>query len=364
MTRAPPVLPKMRREVERFDAYRVARHPYRVKLDQNESSVSLPDSVRRRILKRLADTPWERYPEHPPRTLQRVIARVERCSTRCVLVGHGVNELLYAAALATVERGSKVVLPTPTYPVARLATLLAGARMVRVPLGRNFAWDVDVLVKAARTGRPRLVYVASPNNPTGGALRRDDVAALAASTQALVVVDGAYREFARVNLRPLLQRHANLVLLHTLSKAYRLAGLRIGYALGHPEVIRRLERAKPPHSVDIFAQIAAEEVLSARRSIAAEVRRTVAERRRVARAIEELPGTRVFPSQANFLLVRFEDGPATHGELLRRGILVRRVDTLPDTRRRLTNCLRITIGTNQENSALIAALDRVLGGRV
>jgi len=354
----------MRRELERFDAYRVARHPYRVKLDQNESSVPLPESVRRRILKRIADTPWERYPEHPPHTLQQLIARKERCAARCVLAGHGMNELLYATVLATVERGSKVVLPTPTYPVVRLATLLAGAQIVRVPLGRDFAWDVDALVKAARTGRPRLVYVASPNNPTGGALRREDVAKLAASTQALVVVDGAYREFARVNLRPLLERHANLVLLYTLSKAYRLAGLRIGYALGHPDVIRRLERAKPPHSVDVFAQIAAEEVLSARRSIAAEVKRIVAQRRRVAKAIEELPGTYVVPSQANFLLARFADGPGTHRDLLQRGILVRRVDSLPDARGRLANCLRITIGTNEENSALIDALDRILGGRV
>jgi len=354
----------MRRELERFDAYRVARHPYRVKLDQNEAPVPLPESILRRILKRLADTPWERYPEHPPRTVQRVIARKERCAARCVLVGHGMNELLYATVLAAVERGSKVVLPTPTYPVARLATLLAGAQIVRVPLGRDFAWDVDALVKAARTGRPRLVYVASPNNPTGGALRRSDVAKLAASTQALVVVDGAYREFARVNLRPLLERHANLVLLYTLSKAYRLAGLRIGYALGHPDVIRRLERAKPPHSVDVFAQIAAEEVLSARRSIAAEVKRIVAQRRRVAKAIEELPGTYVVPSQANFLLVRFADGPGTHRDLLQRGILVRRVDSLPDARGRLANCLRITIGTNEENSALIDALDRILGRRV
>ena len=157
------MLPKMRRELERFDAYRVARHPYRVKLDQNESPVPLAESVRRRILKRLVDTPWERYPWHPPRTLQRAIARKERCAASRVLVGHGMNELLYAAALATVERGSKVVVPTPTYPVARLATLLAGARIVRVPLGRDFAWDVDALVKAARVGRPRLVYVASPN---------------------------------------------------------------------------------------------------------------------------------------------------------------------------------------------------------
>jgi len=358
-----PVLPKMRRELERIDAYRVARHPYRVKLDQNESSVPLPDTVRRRVLKRLGGTPWERYPQHPPRTLQRAIARKERCAARCVLVGHGMNELLYAAALATVERGSKVVMPTPSYPVARLATLLAGARIVRVPLGRDFVWDVDALVKAARTGRPRLVYVASPNNPTGAALRREDVAKLAASTEALVVVDRAYREFARVNLRPLLETHVNLVLLFTLSKAYRLAGLRIGYALGHPEVIQRLERAKPPHSVDIFAQIAAEEVLSDRRSIAAEVKRIVAERERVAKAIDALPGTRVFPSQANFLLVRFTDGPATHRRLLQRGVLVRRVDSLPDARGRLANCLRITIGTNEENAVLVDALDRILGLR-
>lgn len=362
MSRSGSPLPRFRRETGRLREYRVARPPHRVKLDQNESPLPLPQALRQRILKRLASADWERYPEHPPHALVRAIARRERCGMHRVLAGHGSNELLYAAALATLERGRTLVTATPSYPVARLAATLTGARIVTVPLGRDFAWEVEALLRAIRRERPWMVYLASPNNPTGGALRRDEVDAIAGSTRALVVVDEAYREFAGVRLRRLLDRHANLVLLRTLSKAYRLAGLRIGYVLGHPDVVRHLERAKAPHSVDLLAQIAGEAVLGATRLIDGDVARIIGERDRVARSLAALPGVTVYPSDANFLLARTPDGPRVHRALLRRGVLVRRVDALPATRGRLRNCLRITVGTNTQNRVLLRALRRILGG--
>lgn len=372
MKKTPGPLPPFRRETSRLRPYRVAIPPHAIKLNQNESATELPVALKRRIARALVHSPWSRYPAFPPTRLAGTIGEREGVHADRVLVGHGSNELLYAAALATLERGTSLLMPTPSYAVAILAARLAGARVVMTPLGERFAYDADRILRAVREEKPRLVFLPSPNNPTGGTLPAAAVEAIAADAKCLVLLDEAYREFSGARLAPLLARHRNLVLLRTLSKAYRLAGLRVGYLLGDPEVLSRIERAKPPHSVDLFSQIAVESILGTGDLVAREVRRVIRERGRVARVLGALPGIEVYPSEANFLLVRTPDGKAAHGALLAAGVLVRNVGERAGERpgpdqvgvdRRLKNCLRVTIGTKRENDAFLNALNRHLEER-
>ncbi len=365
-------LPPFRRSIRSLEAYRVARPPHRVKLDQNESPVELPAAVRRRILAALAKKRWSRYPDFPPEHLARKIAERERVPAGSVLVGHGSNELLYAAALATLEMGSVMILPTPSYGVAHLAARLAGGRALGVPLDDDFAYSPERIVAAARREKARLLFLPSPNNPTGSLLSKADVRTIAESVRSLVIVDEAYRDFAQVRLAPLLARHRNLVLLRTFSKAFRLAGLRIGYLLGDEEALLRIERAKPPHSVDVFSQVAAEIALDEEPRIRKGVLAIVRERERIAATLRPLESVRVYPSEANFLLVRVPDGERVFRRLLSAGVLVRFVGLRAAARGsprgipidpRLRNCLRVTVGTRAENDRFLAAFREAIEER-
>jgi histidinol-phosphate aminotransferase len=224
-----------------------------------------------------------------------------------------------------------------------------------VPLRGDFRFPVEELAREAAHPRTRLVLLASPNNPTGSVLAPEERAPLQRARASLVVLAPAYREFATRTHRPLLARFPHLLLVRTFSKAFALAGLRIGWAMGDPETIGRLEAAIPAFSIDRFAQVAAEEILAHPhlvRRAALEVRR---ERERLRRALEQRTRLRVFPSQGNFLLVRTGDAAALWRALVDRGILVRDVSAHPA----LAGCLRITVGTRRENDALLAALREI-----
>ncbi|MFH0944306.1 MAG: aminotransferase class I/II-fold pyridoxal phosphate-dependent enzyme [Planctomycetota bacterium] len=351
-------LPPFRREISRIMPYRVGNPPHQRKLNQNESALELPDHLREKILRRLRSRGWRRYPEYPAEELTRRIARAERLATTRVLVGHASNELMYAIALATLERGRSLLIPSPSYPVVELAATLAGGQIRRVPLGSGFQYDPDRIVAAIRRHSPRLVFLPSPNNPTGTALDRSAVESVARATRSLVVVDEAYREFSDVDLRPLLDRHPNLVLLRTLSKAYRIAALRVGYLLGSAPVLSRIERGKPPHSIDLLGQIAGEEIFENPAFIQEEVERVISERAWLTRELGQLPGARAFPSQANFVLVRLPNARRAFAALLKGGCLVRPVGLAANSPARLKNCLRISIGTRSDNRAVMRILTR------
>jgi histidinol-phosphate aminotransferase len=338
--------------LDEIPPYRVATPAHRIKLNQNECARELPAPIRRRILARMRAEAWRRYPAFPADALRRRLARRLRHPRDGILVGNGSNEVLLSAVLATVRRGGRVVVAAPGYPVFERFTRIAEGRIRRVPLDRELRFRVDALVREGGRAKTALVLLASPNNPTGSVLTPADVERIASATGALVVIDEAYREFSRFDYRSLLRRAPNLVLTRTFSKAFALAGLRIGYAMGAPDVIRRLEAATLPFNLDLFSRIAAEEVLDASDLVAARAKEIVVERERVRCALAELDGPTVFPSDANFLLARFPDGHRAWRGLLRRGILVRDVSAQPG----LDDCLRITIGTRRENDALLAAL--------
>lgn len=352
-------MPPFRREVKRIQPYRVANPLHRIKLNQNESSVELPEELKKKIVEKLERSLWSRYPDYPAAGLTERIARAFQLKDDQVLVGHGSNELLYALALTTLERGRSILLPAPSYAVAKLAATLAGAKVATFPLDRNFRYDPVLIHGAIRRHQPRLIFLPSPNNPTGSSLQAKDVAGIAGATRSLVVIDEAYHEFSRIDLLPLLPRFRNLVLLRTLSKAYRLAALRIGYLLGEREVLSMVERGRPPHSIDLFSQIAGEALFDERETVRREIERTVRERERMERALAPLPGVRAFPSDSNFLLMRVPDEGKLFRTFLRQGILVRRLGASTG---RLKNCLRVTIGTPEENKAVLEAVHDYIDG--
>jgi histidinol-phosphate aminotransferase len=252
-----------------------------------------------------------------------------------------------------------VVAPLPTFSLYQLLAGVMDARYVPVPLTPDYGYDLDALIAATRRERARVVVLNSPNNPTGTPLPEGAVERFLAETDALILCDEAYQEFGGPSAIPLLGRSPRVVVLRTFSKAMGMAGLRFGYALAHPDVAREVAKAKLPYNVNAITLAAAEVVFERREVFDARTRAVVAERDRFSAALRTLPGLRVYPSAANFVLCRCESIPAR--TLFRRlldehGILVRDVSGGAG----LAECLRISIGTKDDMDATLTALRRML----
>jgi histidinol-phosphate aminotransferase len=260
--------------------------------------------------------------------------------------------------MVTVGEGTPVVIPEPTFSLYALLTGVLGGRAVRVPLGPGFEYEADALVRAQREQQASVVIVCSPNNPTGTVLAPDEVARLCRESDALIVVDEAYHEFAGQSVVPLLHDHPNLIVLRTFSKAQAMAGLRVGYLLASPELVAEVNKARLPYNLNFFSQAAALAVLSDPGPVEASVARLVRARESLFRDLAAIPGVRPFRSHANFILFALEGRAPSEvfAALYEEGILVRDVSATP----RLSGCLRVSVGTDEENTAFLAVLGRAM----
>jgi histidinol-phosphate aminotransferase len=222
-----------------------------------------------------------------------------------------------------------------------------------------FVYDVEALLQARRRSGAAATIVCSPNNPTGTCLPIPDVARLCDDGDSLVVIDEAYHEFSGQTVAPLLARHQNLVLLRTFSKAMALAGLRVGYLLASPELVREFDKARLPYNLNFFSQMAAMAAIEEWGVLEGTVRRLVDARDQLLDRLADIPGVRAWPSRANFLLLELPsaDPKAVFESLYRRGVLVRDVTSYP----MLERCLRVSVGSEEENEAFLHALGAALG---
>jgi histidinol-phosphate aminotransferase len=344
--------------VRALKAYTLAARQAPIKINQNENPFELPEAMKRRVLERVLARPWGRYPEFDPRQLTTALAEAAGWRPDGVLAGNGSNEMIEALLLVTVGAGTRVVIPEPTFTLYALLTSILGGEAVRVSLGPDLEYDADAIAQARRQREAPLTIVCSPNNPTGGLLGRDAVARLCAEGDGLVVIDEAYHEFSGQSVVPLLGEHENLVVLRTFSKAMSLAGLRVGYLLAHPDLVREVDKARLPYNINFFSQVAALAALEEKDELGMNVTRLVRMRDALFADLQRMRGIRPYPSRANFILVEIEDGDprAVFESLYAEGVLVRDVSTYP----RLARCLRLTVGTEAENAALLEGLGRAL----
>lgn len=346
----------IRPEVRATVAYSLTHFDADVKLDQNENPYEIPRELKERVLRRVLDRDWGRYPEFVPHETIRRLAELTGWKEDGILVGNGSNELIYVSLIATIEPGRRVVISQPTFAIYKQMASILGATVDEVTLDpRDFSFDVPAIADAA--SRADVVILCSPNSPTGTLLAQGDAEEILRRARGLVVVDEAYHEFSHQTLFPLLERYGNLILLRTFSKAKALAGLRFGYMLASPGLAREFAKARLPYSVNIFTLAAAEVAIEDASLSEDSVGLLVGERERLAVELGKRSGVEVFPSQANFLLLRTEHpAGAVFDALYRQGVLVRNVSGYP----LLERALRVSVGTPVENDRFLASLDRAL----
>jgi histidinol-phosphate aminotransferase len=304
--------------------------------------------------------PLNRYPDPQPRDLVARLAALYAVDSSRILVGRGSDEAIDLLVRAFCRPGiDAIALAPPTFGMYAVCAATQGAARIEFPLSADFAIDAGMLLDGLAES-VKIVFLCSPNNPTGGrtGLAVIERIAHALRDRALVIVDEAYIEFAGVpSASSLLDRHENLGILRTLSKAWALAGARIGCLLARAEIVSVLRRIMPPYPLPTPSVMAAMAALTAE-GMALTSRRiglVIAERERMAVELARLPSVQdVLPSSANFLCARFVDAPRVYRDLMASGIIVRDVGRYP----RLSGFLRISIGTREENSRLLEVLIR------
>ncbi len=334
----------VRPNIRSLEPYRSARDEFKgqgqIFLDANESPFGAG---------------LNRYPDPLQWELKKAIASLKGVDPECIFLGNGSDEVIDLLFRIFCEPGRDraVVLP-PTYGMYAVCAGVPGVSVQEVPLDAEFQPEVEQVLATADSSA-KLLFLCSPNNPTGNDFDESNLQRLVSGFPGIVVVDEAYIDFsARPSCLTWLEEYPNLVVLQTFSKAWGLAGIRLGMAFAGKPIIELLNKVKPPYNVNGLTQQAALEALRNPERIRADVRTILRERERLGKALNGYPFVeKVFPSDANFLLVRVNDADGLYGFLLERGIVVRNRSRQLHCR----GCLRITIGTPEENANLLKALD-------
>jgi histidinol-phosphate aminotransferase len=348
-------LSKIKPSVRQVQAYTLKHLSAPVKINQNENPFEMPEPVKAAVARAMAGQLWSRYPPFVPADLAAKLARFSGWKADGILVGNGSNELIQAILTVTVEPGKHMVVPQPTFTLYKLLATILGGECAEVLLTADLQFDLNKLTEAVR--HADITIICSPNNPTGGSLDLSALRQVLKAASGLVILDEAYHEFSGQTAVPLLSEFENLVVLRTFSKAMAMAGLRVGYLLGHPDIVREIAKAKLPYNVNIFSLAAADAALEHFHLLKPQIDLLVQERERVYLELNKIPRVKAYPSQANFIAYETALPPSSVFEALYAdGLLVRDISRYP----LLQNFLRVSIGTPLENDRFLGSLQRIM----
>jgi len=346
----------VRPEIRALTAYHVPDAAGLIKLDAMENPYGLPEGLRAEWLERLATVDVNRYPDPRGTALSATLRQaMEVPADMALLLGNGSDEIIQMLCLTLAQPGSKVLSVDPGFVMFRMIARFAGMDYVGVPLrGEDFGLDREAVLAALERERPVLTFLAYPNNPTGNLFDPAVMAEIIAAAPGLVVVDEAYAPFTDASFMERLGDWPNLLVMRTLSKM-GLAGLRLGLLAGPHAWLDQIDKTRLPYNINVLTQVSAAFVLGHKGRFDEQTQGIRQERGRLFAALTALPGVQPYPSQANFILARFAPGRGTplFQALKSRGVLVKNLDGAHPM---LADCLRVTVGTPEENDIFLGAL--------
>ncbi|MBD3343483.1 MAG: histidinol-phosphate transaminase [Chitinivibrionales bacterium] len=342
------VLPLIRPQVRNLTAYHLDRVECDIKLNQNENPFDWPGNVKNEVAEFVKERFWNRYPSFIPVDLKKSIADYCDVCSENIIVGNGSNEMLLVLLLALMEKETPVIACQPTFTVYNLLVNGLGGTPRTVMLDENLRYDCDAICSACEESPEAVLIIASPNNPTGTSLKKEQLEKILSVHKGFFILDQAYVEFGGFNAVPLIDKYPNCIITRTFSKALGAAGLRLGYMIGNKEVIAEINKIKLPYNINFFSEKTAQVLLENRSYVTEKVTGLIAERNDLYGFFSKLPFDNCYSSDTNFILVRTAGKNELFKYLKSKGILVRDVSSYP----MLENCLRINIGTARENQAL------------
>ncbi|NOT85559.1 MAG: histidinol-phosphate transaminase [Methylococcaceae bacterium] len=344
-----------RPQILTLSAYHVADAKNLIKLDAMENPYRWPDALINEWLEHLRNAELNRYPDPYATQLAAIIRTVNHIPQQSgLLLGNGSDEIIQLLLMA-LPAGSQVLTPEPGFVMYKQVSLSLGLKFLGIPLlPESFELDLPAMLSAIEQHKPALIFLAYPNNPTGNLFDQEAIQAILKAAPGLVILDEAYAPFANASFMTALPEYPQLLVMRTVSKL-GLAGLRLGYIAGHPTLIEQLNKIRLPYNINILTQITAHFALSNNQVFAAQTAQICTERSRMLQQLNNLGAITAYPSAANFILFRTPTGIANaiFNSLKQQGVLIKNLTLQGGI---LNDCLRVTIGTAEENNCFIAAI--------
>lgn len=337
----------VKKEVANLKAYSAKEIPCKIKLDANESPYGF-----RKSLKVAGKIRTNRYPDPEAKTLKKLLGKTLAVKEDNILQGNGSDELIYYL-IATF--GGPVLYPVPTFSMYGIISQVLGEKKIEIPLDREFDLDIDKILVSIRKEKPKLIFLSSPNNPTGNCFSAEKILKIIEASKGIVVVDEAYQPFSsKKGFLPLLKDYKNLVIMRTLSKI-GLASLRFGFMIADAEIINEVNKVRLPFNVNSLSQAVAEEALKSKDQLNSFIKKITSDREKLFEGMEGIKGVNPFPSEANFILFQIKNPDRVYIALLKKGILVRNLSEV------IKGCLRVTVGKPEENTVFLKTIKKILG---
>ena len=347
----------IRPEILRLSPYHVPSSSGMIKLDAMENPYSLPETLQEEIAQLVTTISANRYPDSNSVSLKSSLREtMEIPMGMDIMLGNGSDEIIQIIALALARPGAVLMSVEPAFVMFRMIATYSNMEYIGVPLKADFSLDLDLMLDAITKHQPAIIFIAYPNNPTGNLFDVEAVSRIIESAPGVVVVDEAYHAFAGSSFIDKLSEYPNLLLMRTLSKL-GLAGLRLGFLTGRPEWLIQLEKVRLPYNVGVLTQGVARKILQYPDILQQQVDAIKAERVVMNKYLNVLDGVEVFPSDANFILFRVNKASQIFSELKQRNILIKNLD---GSHPLLKNCLRVTIGTPDENKQFLRTLQECI----
>ena len=359
-TANPQALLRIRQDIQSMHAYAIQESEGMVKLDAMENPYRLPHDLQEELGRRLGALALNRYPAGRINVLRQALASYAGLPEGFdIMLGNGSDELISLLALACDVPGAGILAPLPGFVMYAMSAQLQGLAFHGVPLTSDFELDEAAMLEAIAQHRPAITYLAYPNNPTANLWDdsvMENVIRGAGQHGGLVVIDEAYQPFSSKSYLDRIERHGHVLLLRTLSK-FGLAGVRLGYLMGPKALIAEIDKVRPPYNISVLNCECALFALEQREVFAAQALDLCAQRAGLLQALVALPGVAAFKSEANMILIRVADAQKTFERMRARKVLIKNVSNLHVL---LHNCLRITVGTADENAKMLIALKESL----
>ncbi|VAW59717.1 Histidinol-phosphate aminotransferase [hydrothermal vent metagenome] len=351
----------IRKEVLQLNAYHVPNPGEMIKLDAMENPYKMPDALMDEWLSLVKQAEINRYPDPAASKLSAALETYmgvpQKNSSGVknkIILGNGSDELIQIMAMAVAQSNKKILAPEPGFVMYNMIATFVGMQYIGVPLKNDFSLDMPAMLEAIKTHQPALIFLAYPNNPTGNLFADDDIVKIIEVAEGLVVVDEAYHPFACESFMPRLGEFDNLLVMRTVSKM-GLAGLRLGLLAGAEKWISELDKIRLPYNINILTQVTAEFAIKHADVFEQQARIIREQRDWLFEKLSDFSQFNVYPSRANFILLKVLKGDAStiFEGLKSRGVLIKNSHSAGGV---LTQCLRVTVGKPEENQALVAAL--------
>ena len=353
---------KYRKGLAEMPAYDVAERDWRLKLNANEAPTNLPPLVEERVMARLSRIAFNRYPNQEMEDIIAQVAQNYSLREGQIFFGNGSSEIIEKLFFAFGGARHTIVYPEPSFSMYKIYVKAADAQGVPVGLEEDYSLDREKFVHAVKENKASLAVVCNPNNPTGTLIPLTDIEYIAQNIDCAFIVDEAYLEFAGEDASavPLLAKYPHLIVARTFSKAYGLAAARVGYMMADAGVVEMTKKAFMPYHLNVLSLVTADIVYQMRDEFLPRVYMLRDECRRVGEILKSTRGVTVYPSSTNFILMKSAKAPELNDYLTEKGIGVRSFGNAP----RLENCLRVSMGTREENDVWMNELQRFLEGKV